>query len=206
MPVPYLIETASQTAGPYLHIGVAPSAAGITTSKDLVGNVMVSAKTKGERIRVEGHVIDGAGTQIKDAQIEIWQANAAGKYDHPADTQKKPVDPAFKGFGRAVTDYGTGLYFFETVKPGPVSGRDGRIMAPHLNVAVFARGINIHLNTRIYFADEAEANAKDPVLNLIEQVPRRDTLIAQRGKGGKTPVYRFDIVLQGDNETVFFDV
>lgn len=206
MPVKYLIETASQTAGPFLHIGMVPSAAGITTAKDLVTNVLVSAKTKGERIRVEGYVIDGAGTPIKDAQIEIWQANAAGKYNHPADTQKKPVDPAFKGFGRAVTDYKSGLYVFETIKPGPVPGRNGRIMAPHLNVAVFARGINIHLNTRMYFADEADANAKDPVLGLIEQVPRRNTLIATRGKDGKTIVYRFDIVLQGDNETVFFDV
>jgi len=208
MPVTYLIETASQTAGPFLHIGMAPSAAGIKTTKDLVGNVLVSAKTKGERIRVEGHVVDGAGTPVKDAQIEIWQANAAGKYNHPADAQKKPIDPAFKGFGRAVTDYKTGLYFFETIKPGAVMGRNGRVMAPHLNVAVFARGINIHLNTRMYFSDEAEANAKDPVLGLIEQVPRRATLVAQRAKGGKAKgaVYRFDIVLQGDNETVFFDI
>jgi protocatechuate 3,4-dioxygenase alpha subunit len=206
MPVKYLIETASQTAGPFLHIGMVPSAAGIATTKDLVSNVLVSAKTKGERIRVEGHVIDGAGTPVKDAQIELWQANAAGKYNHPADTQKKPVDPAFKGFGRAVTDYKTGLYSFETIKPGPVMGRNGRVMAPHLNVAVFARGINIHLNTRMYFADEADANAKDPVMALIEQPARRDTLIAKRGEKKKAVIYRFDIVLQGDNETVFFDI
>lgn len=205
MPVKYLIETASQTAGPFLHIGMVPSAIGLKMP-DLAGNVLATPETKGQHIRVEGHVVDGAGTPVRDALIEIWQANADGAYNHPADTQKKPIDPAFSGFGRAATDFKTGLYWFETVKPGRVVGRDGRLMAPHLNLAVFARGINIHLNTRMYFSDEAAANAEDPVLALIEQPARRETLVAKRSKEGGGVVYRFDIVLQGDNETVFFDV
>jgi protocatechuate 3,4-dioxygenase alpha subunit len=205
MPVKYLIETASQTAGPFLHIGMVPSAIGLRMP-DLAGNVLASPETKGEHIRVEGTVIDGAGTPVKDALVELWQANADGGYNHPADTQKKAIDPAFTGFGRAVTDFKIGLYWFETVKPGRVMGRDGRLMAPHLNLAVFARGINIHLNTRMYFGDEVTANAEDPVINLIEQPARRDTLIARRSEKKKAVIYRFDIVLQGDNETVFFDI
>lgn len=201
-----LKETASQTAGPYLHIGMAPPAAGIDLRKDEKANLLVGQGAKGERIRLEGTVIDGEGCLVRDAQIEIWQANAAGKYDHPADWQDKPVDPAFKGFGRAVTDFKTGLWWFETIKPGSVTGRGGRPMAPHINVAVFARGINIHLNTRIYFEDEADANAKDPVLNLIELEPRRATLIAKREEREGQVVYRFDIRLQGEGETVFLDV
>lgn len=201
-----LKETASQTAGPYLHIGMAPQAAGIDLRKDEKANLLAGQGAKGERIRLEGTVIDGEGCLVRDAQIEIWQANAAGKYDHPADWQDKPIDPAFKGFGRAVTDFKTGLWWFETIKPGSVTGRGGRPMAPHINVAVFARGINIHLNTRIYFEDEADANAKDPVLNLIELEPRRATLIAKREEREGQIVYRFDIRLQGEGETVFLDV
>jgi protocatechuate 3,4-dioxygenase alpha subunit len=199
-------ETASQTAGPYLHIGMMPGAAGIDVRKDEKLNVLAGSGVKGERIRLEGTVIDGEGVLVRDAQIEIWQANAAGKYDHPADRQDKPVDPAFKGFGRAVSDFKTGLWWFETIKPGSVEGRHGRSMAPHINVAVFARGINIHLNTRIYFEDEADANAKDPVLNLIELPPRRETLLAKRQERDGQVVYRFDIRLQGEGETVFLDV
>jgi protocatechuate 3,4-dioxygenase alpha subunit len=201
-----LKETASQTAGPYLHIGMAPPAAGLDVRKDEKPNLLAGQGAKGERIRLEGTVIDGEGCLVRDAQIEIWQANAAGKYDHPADWQDKPVDPAFKGFGRAVTDFKTGLWWFETIKPGSVTGRGGRPMAPHINVAVFARGINIHLNTRIYFEDETDANAKDPVLNLIELEPRRATLIAKREEREGQIVYRFDIRLQGEGETVFLDV
>ena len=116
------------------------------------------------------------------------------------------LDPAFKGWGRAVSDFETGLWWFDTVKPGKVAGRHGRIMAPHINVAIFARGINLGLNTRIYFADEEEANAADPVLGLIEQTPRRATLLARREERDGRPVYRFDIRLQGEHETVFLDV
>jgi protocatechuate 3,4-dioxygenase alpha subunit len=202
-----LKETASQTAGPYLHIGMMPQAAGLEGRKgDDQLNILAGPGARGERIRLEGTVFDGEGVIVRDAQIEIWQANAHGKHDHPADSQDKPVDPAFKGFGRAVSDFKTGLWWFETVKPGAVMGRHGKPMAPHINVSVFARGINVHLNTRIYFEDEADANAADPVLNLIEQAPRRQTLIAKREERDEKVVYRFDIRLQGDGETVFLDV
>jgi protocatechuate 3,4-dioxygenase alpha subunit len=201
-----LRETPSQTAGPYLHIGMMPRAAGIAIREDERPNVLAGEGAEGERIRLEGRVFDGTGALVRDAMIEIWQANAHGKYQHPADRQDKPVDPAFRGFGRAVTDFGTGVWWFETVKPGPVPGRHGTVMAPHINVAVFARGINIHLNTRIYFADEAALNAKDPVLRLVEQDVRRETLLARREERSGEVVYRFDIRLQGDGETVFFDV
>lgn len=203
-------ETASQTAGPYVHIGLAPEAAGFDIFANNFGNVLVTDETKGERIRIEGRVFDGIGTVLKDVLIEIWQANAAGKYAHPADRQPgKNVDPAFRGWGRACTDFETGVYAFETVKPGRVEGRDGRVMAPHVNAWIVARGINLGLNTRIYFSDEAAANAEDAVINLIEWVVRRKTLIAER-LDRKTDtgaaVYRFDIRLQGEGETVFFDV
>ncbi len=144
---------------------------------------------------------------MRDALIEVWQANAAGRYAHPADRQPgRDEDPAFRGWGRTGSDFETGLWFFETVKPGSVTGRHGRPMAPHLNLWIVARGINIGLQTRLYFADEAEANRVDPVLNLIEQASRRRTLIAERREGGERPVYVLDIHLQGDAETVFFDV
>jgi protocatechuate 3,4-dioxygenase, alpha subunit len=204
-----LTETASQTAGPFLHIGMAPRAAGL----DIRGGeprwqVLAGEGAQGERIRLEGVIVDGTGSVVRDALVEIWQADANGRYDHPEDRREgKPVDPAFRGFGRAAADFATGLWWFETVKPGPVPGRHGGDMAPHVSVAVFARGINVHLNTRIYFADEADANAQDPVLRLIEPAPRRGTLLAQRqGERDGVPVYRFDIRLQGEGETVFFDV
>ncbi len=205
MPTP-LKETASQTAGPYLHIGMMPGAAGLEIRQDERLNILVGQGTQGERIRLEGTVTDGEGCLVRDAMIEFWQANAHGKHDHPADWQDKPVDPAFKGFGRTVCDYKTGLWWFETIKPGKVVGRHGRTMAPHINVAIFARGINIHLDTRVYFADEAAANAEDPVLNLIELEPRRATLLAKREERDGQVVYRFDIRLQGDGETVFLDI
>jgi protocatechuate 3,4-dioxygenase alpha subunit len=203
-------ETASQTAGPYVHIGLAPHAAGFDIFENNFGNVLVDDKTQGERIRIEGRVFDGIGTVLKDVLIEIWQANAAGKYAHPGDRQPgKAIDPHFRGWGRACTDFETGVYSFDTVKPGRVEGRNGRVMAPHINAWVVARGINIGLNTRIYFGDEAAANGEDAVLNLIEWEQRRKTLVAERldRKGDKgAVVYRFDIRLQGDDETVFFDV
>ncbi|HXH02124.1 MAG TPA: protocatechuate 3,4-dioxygenase subunit alpha, partial [Candidatus Competibacteraceae bacterium] len=143
---------------------------------------------------------------LRDALLEIWQANAAGRYNHPADTQDKPLDESFRGWGRACTDFETGVYSFETIKPGPVIGRHGREMAPHINFWIVARGINIGLNTRMYFSDEAAANAKDPVLNLIEWEVRRKTLIAQREERDGQVLYRFDIHLQGPDETVFFDI
>ncbi|HMC15430.1 MAG TPA: protocatechuate 3,4-dioxygenase subunit alpha [Albitalea sp.] len=200
-------ETASQTAGPYVHIGLAPQQAGFDIFENNFGNVLTTPQTQGERIRIEGIVRDGSGTPVRDVLLEIWQANAQGKYNHPADRQSgKTVDPAFRGWGRACSDFETGLYSFETIKPGAVAGRDGRPMAPHINVWIVARGINIGLNTRMYFSDEAQANARDPVINLVEWEVRRKTLIAQRQERDGKIVYRFDIQLQGENETVFFDI
>jgi protocatechuate 3,4-dioxygenase alpha subunit len=202
----YLKETASQTAGPYVHIGLIPHQAGFDIFQNNFGNVVAGATTKGERITIEGRVLDGTRTPVRDALIEIWQANADGRYNHPADRQTKPLDPDFRGWGRTGADFKTGLYTFETVKPGAVIGRHTRIMAPHINVWIVSRGINIGLHTRMYFSDEADANAADPVLNLIEQEERRATLIARRTIRDGKVVYAFDIVLQGENETVFFDV
>ena len=200
-------ETASQTAGPYVHIGLAPKAAGFDIFENNFGNVLTDAETRGERIRIEGRVFDGIGTVLKDVLIELWQANAEGKYAHPADRQEgKSVDPHFRGWGRACTDFESGVYSFQTIKPGTVAGRDGRFMAPHVNLWIVARGINLGLNTRMYFSDEAEANAKDAVLNLIEWEQRRATLVAKRESSDGQVVYRFDIRLQGEAETVFFDV
>ena len=202
----YLKESASQTAGPYVHIGLAPHAAGFDIFENNFSNVLATTETKGERITIEGRVIDGSGTPVRDVLVELWQANAAGKYDHPADRQQKPVDPSFRGWGRACSDFESGIFTFETIKPGIVEGRGGRSMAPHVNLWIVARGINIGLNTRMYFSDESAANAADPVLNLIEWEVRRNTLIGQREERSGKRVYRFDIHLQGPQETVFFDV
>ena len=204
-------ETASQTAGPYVHIGLAPKVAGFDIFNNNFGSVLANDKTQGERIRIEGRVFDGIGTVLKDVLIESWQANAAGRYAHPADRQPgKALDDHFRGWGRACTDFDTGLYSFDTIKPGPVAGRvagnGSRFMAPHINLWIVARGINLGLNTRLYFSDEAEANAKDAVLNVIEWEARRATLVAQREDSKGAVVYRFDIRLQGEGETVFFDV
>ena len=203
----YLRETPSQTAGPYVHIGLIPRQAGFDAFERDFGPVLVGPDTAGERIRIEGRVFDGAGAAARDVLLEIWQANAAGRYHHPADRQDKPLDPQFRGWGRAGTDFNTGVYAFETVKPGPVAGRHGRRpMAPHVNVWLAARGINIGLSTRLYFADEAALNAADPVLNIIEPAARRDTLLAARSERDGRVVYTFDIHLQGERETVFFDI
>jgi protocatechuate 3,4-dioxygenase alpha subunit len=201
-----LQETPSQTAGPYVHIGLIPRQAGFEIFQHEYGNVLTTAETKGKRIRIEGRVFDGVGFPCKDVLLEIWQANAEGKYDHPADRQSKRHDPAFHGWGRAGTDFATGLYGFETVKPGIVEGRHSRPMAPHISFWLVSRGINIGLQTRMYFSDEEAANAADPVLNLIEQPQRRQTLVAQRQIRDGAVVYLFDIHLQGERETVFFDV
>ncbi|HET9045672.1 MAG TPA: protocatechuate 3,4-dioxygenase subunit alpha [Casimicrobiaceae bacterium] len=204
--LPYVKETASQTAGPYVHIGLAPKAAGFDIFDKNFGPVLAGPKTKGEHITIEGRVLDGSGTPLRDVLIEIWQANAAGKYNHPADGQNKPIDKSFRGWGRGCSDFASGTYTFETIKPGSVIGRNKRPMAPHVNFWIVARGINIGLSTRMYFSDEAAANAKDPVLNLIEWEVRRKTLIAKREVRKGKVVYRFDINLQGPDETVFFDV
>ena len=207
-PLPYLKELPSQTAGPYVHIGLIPHQAGFDIFENNFSNVLVGPETQGERIRIEGRIFDGSGSVTKDILVEIWQANAAGRYNHPADRQEdKPLDEGFRGWGRTGTNFETGLYTFETVKPGRVAGRRGRKpMAPHINIWLAARGINIGLNTRLYFADEVEANAEDPVFNMIEPAARRETLLAQREERDGAGVYVFDIRLQGERETVFFDV
>ena len=136
-----LSETVSQTAGPYLHIGMMPSAGGIDIPWGKGWNILAKPRAQGQRIRLEGVIFDGTGTLVRDAQVEIWQANAHGRYDHPDDRQAKPLDEAFHGFGRAVADFKTGVWWFDTVKPGPVEGRHGTVMAPHINVAIFARAL-----------------------------------------------------------------
>lgn len=184
--------TPSQTVGPFFH--------GLVR-EDL--NVLARRETQGEHIRIEGCVYDGSGAPVPDAMVEIWQANAHGRYRHAADRRQAPLDPSFIGFGRAGTDDG-GRYWFETVKPGVVPFGDTADQAPHINVAVFARGLLDHLFTRLYFADEG-ANRSDPVLRRVPE-GRRSTLIAQRTAVDGKPAYRFDIILQGEGETVFFDI
>jgi protocatechuate 3,4-dioxygenase alpha subunit len=188
--------TPSATVGPYYLIGLKPSAFG---GKDTIANNLVTPDASGERIRIEGQIFDGDGLPIPDAVVEIWQADAAGRYAHPRDQEVRP-NSAFRGFGRSDTD-AQGKYVFETIKPGPVLGPDGKPQAPHIAVNVFARGLLKHVTTRIYFSDEGRNNA-DPVLALVP-ADRRGTLIAQRSKGAE-PVYHFDIRLQGEGETVFF--
>ena len=199
-------ETPSQTAGPYVHIGLAPGAAGFEIFACEPGQVIAGPRTKGERIRVEGRVLDGAGAPVTDVLIEVWQANGLGRYNHPEDTRELEVEPDFTGWGRVIPDFETGVFSFETVKPGPVPGPDGHSQAPHLSLWLVARGINLGLNTRMYFGDEEKANTADPVLSRIDSAARRRTLIAVRHNTGGLPVYRFDIHLQGASETVFLDI
>jgi protocatechuate 3,4-dioxygenase alpha subunit len=170
------------------------------------GAVLVGADTRGERIAIEGRVFDGSGTPLRDALIEIWQADAAGLHNQRGNGPGESIEAGFRGWGRAGSDFKTGLYAFETIKPGKVALRGGGAAAPHINFWIVARGINIGLNTRMYFSDEATANAADPVLNMIEQENRRATLIAQRTERNGKPLYAFDIRLQGENETVFLDI
>jgi protocatechuate 3,4-dioxygenase alpha subunit len=196
-------ESPSQTAGPYVHIGCTPNFAEIggVYPEDL-GSKMIHGNVKGQRIKVRGTVWDGTGTPLKDALIEIWQADADGLYNSHRET-RGTADPAFTGFGRSPGDMATGEFVFDTVKPGRVPFRDGRLMAPHVTFWIVARGINLGLHTRMYFADEEEANKVDPILTRIEHQNRVPTLIAKPEGDG---AYRFDIRLQGPDETIFFDV
>ena len=197
-----LKESPSQTAGPYVHIGCVPNFCDIkgVYPEDL-GSSMVNENTRGERISISGIVYDGTGTPLKDAMIEIWQADADGLYPSPEE-HRGTADSNFTGWGRKAGDYATGEWVFETIKPGAVPFPDGRMMAPHISLWIVARGINIGLQTRLYFEDEADANAKDPILTRLEHQNRVPTLIARKTGDG---AYRFDIHLQGENETVFFD-
>ncbi len=185
----------SQTVGPFFSLGLLYAEAR--------RNVLAGPETNGEYIRIEGHVIDGDGVPVPDALIEIWQANAHGRYNHPADQSAVPLDPQFTGFGRSGTDE-QGLYWFETVKPGRVAFNDQIRQAPHINVTVFSRGLLNHAVTRLYFADEP-SNAEDITLQCVPE-ERRATLLAKRADKDGAVVYHFDIVLQGARETAFFNL
>ena len=197
----YLKETASQTAGPYVHIGLAPGAAGFHIFDQELGHDIAGPNAAGDRITIKGRVIDGTGAPVKDVLLETWQANAAGVYAHAEDPRHAQVEDGFRGWGRVITNFETGEFTFDTIKPGSVPGRNGATQAPHISIWIVARGINVGLNTRMYFDDED--NSADPVINLIEQQHRRETLLAKRQSDG---TYLFEIYFQGDKETVFFDV
>jgi protocatechuate 3,4-dioxygenase alpha subunit len=191
------VLTASQTVGPFFHDSLMRG--------DARCEVLVAPDVAGPRIRVEGRVIDGDGAPVIDAILEVWQANQHGRYNHPLDRRDQPLDPAFTGYGRIATA-ADGAFCFTTVKPGAVPFDDERDQAPHIAVAVLGRGLLNHLYTRIYFDDEP-ATADDPVLARVP-AERRATLIAARGSADDAGdvVYRFDVVLQGAGETVFFDL
>ena len=190
---PALGVTPSQTVGPFF----APA-----LLRD-VQNILTNDSTAGERVRIEGRVFDGAGSVVPDALIEIWQANSHGRFNHPRDQRDLPLDPEFGGYGRSGTD-DDGVYWFETIKPGPVPYEGDQLQAPHLSVIVHARGMLNHAQTRLYFEGEA-ANATDPILSLVPAA-RRPTLIARREEADGKVTYRLDIVLQGRDETVFFNI
>jgi protocatechuate 3,4-dioxygenase alpha subunit len=183
--------TTSQTLGPFFSVGLA-----WMNREDLA-----PGGASGERVTIEGRVLDGDGHVVPDALLEVWQADAAGKYAHPEDRQDKPVDPAFSGFGRVTTD-AHGRFRFTTIKPGPVPGPSGASQAPHIVVSVFARGLMRRLVTRIYFPGEP-ANDRDFVLSLVEPA-RRGTLIARKADGQREAL-EWNVILQGGEETVFFD-
>jgi protocatechuate 3,4-dioxygenase alpha subunit len=184
-----LYATGNQTVGPYLHIGL----------DWLITRDIAAANISGERVAIQGRLLDGDGMGVSDGLIEIWQANSHGKYAHPEDGQKKTLERGFRGFGRIPTD-AKGAFRFTTIKPGRVPGPGGKEQAPHLVVSVFMRGLLKHLATRIYFPEEP-GNEHDPILELVPAA-RRSTLIARANNGG---VMEWNVILQGEGETVFFD-
>lgn len=189
-------QTPSQTVGPYFTMRLAGEG----------GNVIAAPEALGLRIRIEGHVYDGDRKHTEDAFIELWQANAAGRYAHPDDRRDDaPLDDGFTGFGRCASDFTTGAYSFLTIKPGPVPHPDGSWQAPHVNLIVQARGMLNASYTRMYFSDEAVANAADTVLNAVP-AERRPTVVGiLTDSASGVPTYRFDIRFQGADETIFFD-
>ncbi len=187
-------QTPSQTVGPYFSMRLGAE-----------GENVLPAPAGSQRIIIEGTVFDGDRNPIEDALVETWQANPAGRYNHPDDTRDIGLSPGFTGFARAMSEFETGQYRIETVKPGLVPDPEGSFQAPHISVILQARGMLNQLYTRIYFSDEEEANQDDLVLRRI-LAPRRQTLIAGLVEGSDPPTYRFDIRIQGDDETVFFDV
>ncbi|HEY7703282.1 MAG TPA: protocatechuate 3,4-dioxygenase subunit alpha [Acidimicrobiia bacterium] len=187
-------QTPSQTVGPFYSMVLGREG----------DNVIAAPAEGGEQIEVVGKVYDGDGNHVEDALLEFWQASPAGRYRHPDDRRDLAIDPAFTGFARALTDFHTGEFRLETVKPGRVPDVEGDFQAPHISVIVQARGMLNPVFTRIYFSDEEDANADDLILR---QVPgeRRGTLLAHLEPGSELKTYRFDIRFQGDGETVFFD-
>lgn len=217
LPPPRLPETPSQTAGPYVHIGCTPNHAEIFGVWDAdLGVDLVGAEAAGERVTVTGRVLDGTGTPLRDAMVEIWQADAAGLYPSPAEARGQ-ADPHFRGWARQPTGMSDGTFTFHTLKPGRVPWRLGRdaplqaqhmpLQAPHISFFVVARGINVGLNTRMYFGDEGAANDEDPLLARLEHRGRVATLVSQvEAADDHGPVHRFDIHLQGERETVFLAI
>ena len=187
-----LHATTSQTAGPFFLIGC----------RWLNCENLAAEGVAGERVTVHGCVVDGDGVGVPDAMVEVWQANSHGKYAHPEDTQDKPLDAGFRGYGRIMTD-ARGAFQFTTIKPGSVPGPGGKQQAPHLSISVFMRGLLKRLTTRMYFPND-ERNASDPILNLVEPA-RRSTLIAKTSAGAPGAL-EWTVILQGTNETVFFDL
>jgi protocatechuate 3,4-dioxygenase alpha subunit len=184
--------TTSQTVGPFFKIGL----------EWLYRDNLIVEGVSGERVTIQGRVLDGDGLPVPDAFVEIWQANAHGKYNHPEDTQDKPLEPGFNGYGRVPTN-AEGMFRFNTIKPGPVPGPNGKQQAPHLAVSVFMRGVLRRLVTRMYFPDD-ERNSGDHILNLVEAA-RRTTLIAKNTADDPGSL-KWNVVLQGPEETVFFDL
>jgi protocatechuate 3,4-dioxygenase, alpha subunit len=186
-----LAPTPSQTVGPYFHIGLRSD-----------GGERLVAPDDPDAVRLGGVVLDGEGAPVADSLLEIWQANRAGRYAHPDDPRESvPLEDGFSGFGRCATDR-QGRYGFVTVKPGPVPAPGGGLQAPHIAMSVFARGLLKRVVTRVYFPDETEANAADPVLSAIADAEGRARLVARAEDGG----LRFDVRLQGERETPFFDI
>ncbi len=188
-----LLQTPSQTVGPFFKPALIRSGQ----------ESLITSESRGERVTIEGRVLDGDAAGVSDAMIELWQANADGRYEHPDDSQEKILDPNFHGFGRAATDE-RGRFRFYTIKPGPVPGSGNILQAPHISVSIFARGLLKRLVTRIYFPDEPR-NAADVVLNAVAP-ERRSTLVARIESAERPALLRFDIILQGENETVYLDV
>jgi protocatechuate 3,4-dioxygenase, alpha subunit len=187
-----LNATTWQTVGPFFQIGL----------RWLFKDDLVGPDVAGERVVIEGRVLDGDGQAVPDALLELWQANAQGKYAHPEDTQEKPIEKGFQGFGRVPTAK-DGSFRLTTIKPGRVPGPEGQLQAPHIVVSVFMRGLLRRLITRIYFPDETTANAEDYALKLVEPA-RRATLVARKPPG-REGVLEWNVILQGPDETVFFD-
>lgn len=190
-------QTPSQTLGPYFSMILA---------HDDDGETLVTSATAGQQVVIVGTLLDGDRAPIEDGLVEVWQANAAGRYRHPLDDRDEvALDDTFTGFGRSKTRFEDGTFRFRTVRPGPVPGPDAGMQAPHVNVIVQARGMLNPSFTRLYFPEDTDAHADDLVLSSVPE-DRRATLIALRdGEEGGVPRYRFDVRFQGDDETVFLD-